>query len=98
MVFFLIVWRGLGFLVPIIGFACALLTELAVDGIAGQDSFYTKQGWPILLAMAIAAAIIWPLGRALNRYDRNAHSLFVLPMEYWALACFAIGVIGAFTH
>ena len=98
MVFILIVWRGLGFLVPIIGFACALLTERAANAIARDDTFYTKQGWPILLAMAIAAAIIWPLGRALNRYDRNAHSFFVLPMEFWALACLAVGVVAAFAH
>ena len=32
-----------------------------------EEHFYQKHGWPKLLALWIAAAIVWPLGRALNQ-------------------------------
>src|SRR5262245_61144370 len=63
----MIIWSGLGFLVPVIAFLQLFLTEAAVEGMLRDDTYYQTHGWPKLVAFLIAAAIIWPLGNLLNR-------------------------------
>jgi hypothetical protein len=63
----MIIWSGWGFLVAVIGFGCLLLTEVGIEAIKNDDQFYQDHGWPKSLAFLVAAAIVWPLGRALNR-------------------------------
>jgi hypothetical protein len=65
------------------------------------------------VSLWLAAAIVWPLGRALNRRTERqlldpasgrwvvirsggGHSLFFLPVQYWAVIYFVLGVICAF--
>jgi hypothetical protein len=63
----MIIWNGWGFLVVVIGFACLLVTQLAVNSAMQDDEYYQTTGWPKLVAFVVAAIIIWPIGRALNR-------------------------------
>lgn len=110
----MIIWSGWGFLVGVIGFACFLLTEIAVEAALQDDQFYQDHGWPKLVGFVVAAAIICPLGRAFNRNEparepldpgrgacmerpsRREHSLFFIPMEFWAVLFVVIGVMFLF--
>lgn len=42
----MIIWSGWGILVAVIGFACMLLTQLAVDSAMQDDHYYRTNGWP----------------------------------------------------
>lgn len=108
---------GFGSLACVIGFGCLVLTELLTRVIFQDEHFYQKHGWPKLLAFWVAAAIVWPLGRALNRRKQKElfdpktgiggikisegrtivrHSLFFIPMEYWAYVFGLLGIVFLF--
>ena len=95
----LFVWRGYGWLVPVIGFGALVLSQLAIDAYYG-DGFYTANAWPKYVASGFAALLIGPLGIYLNHIKRKnlidpetgevlgkapSHSLFFIPIEYWAV-------------
>lgn len=56
-----------GFFVPIIGLAVLALTEAISEFIAGDDAFYQNNPWVKFIGFCVVAAILWPLGRWLNR-------------------------------
>jgi hypothetical protein len=100
----LIVWRGLGWLVPVFVFAALMLSQLSVDTIYG-DGFYTANTWPKQAALIVAAFAVGVLGIYLNHKRRQllideetgetvgkapAHSLFFIPVEYWAVVVLAL--------
>lgn len=80
----IIVWRGLGFLVPVFVVLSLLVTS----------RFPQHQSLAGGLALLASAAILWPIGHKLNR-EQKVHTLFWIPMQYWAivLAVFAPLVI-----
>jgi hypothetical protein len=95
----MIIWRGFGILVVVIAGAALVLTQLLGNALFGSGTYEGHSGPLGTLALLLAAAIVWPLGRALNRRGartlvdpatgqrvvlRPNHSLFFLPMEYWA--------------
>ena len=103
----MIIWNGWGILVAFIGFACLLLTEFTVDGVMQNDQYFRRNGWPKFVASAVAAIITWFVGRAFNRKrpgrelidgktGGGGHSLFFIPMEYWAVIFLAIGILALF--
>jgi hypothetical protein len=63
----MLVWNGWGFLVAVIGFACLLVTQIVVNSAMQNDEYYQNNGWPKLVGFVVAAIIVWPVGRALNR-------------------------------
>lgn len=100
----LIVWRGLGWLVPIIVFAALILLQLSVDAVYGEG-FYTANAWPKQAAFIVAAISVGLLGFYLNHRKRQilfdeetgealgkapAHALFFIPIEYWAVIVLAL--------
>jgi hypothetical protein len=110
----MIIWSGWGFLVAVITFGCALLGEVVTEAAAHDDRYYQNHGWPKLAAFLVAAAIVWPLGRLLNRKQTErelvdpatgqrvllqsggGHSLFFVPVQYWAPILVALGVVFLF--
>ena len=100
----LVVWRGFGWLVPIVFFAALIMSQLSVDAVYG-DGFYTANAWPKQAAFLLAAVLIALLGFFLNYKRRKilideetgrdlgkapAHSLFFIPIEYWAVITLAL--------
>jgi hypothetical protein len=67
----MIIWSGLGFLVVLIGFACALLVSLIVGAVTQDSHYWEAHGWTKLLGMWLAAGLVWPLGRWLNGLHRQ---------------------------
>lgn len=107
----MIIWSGLGFLIPIIGFGCLLLGEAVTESLFQDTSYYQNHGWPKLAGLLIAAALVHLLGTALDRRPgrtmidkatgqevtlRGSHSLFFIPMKYWSYVFGALGVLFLF--
>jgi hypothetical protein len=104
----MVIWSGLGFLVAVVAFLLLLLAEYGTEALSGDDSYYQAHGWPKLLALWLAGAVIWLLGAYLNRKQGKVmieketgrevllkpdHSFFFIRMEYWGPILLALGVI-----
>ena len=76
----IIVWRGFGFLIPL-----AVLFSLLIT-----SRFPTHESLAGGLALVASAAALWPMGARLNR-EAKLHTLFWIPMQYWAVV---LGVFG----
>ena len=97
----MIIWRGSGFLVLAIVFACSLAANFLAVRLGGEG-FWNKNGWPFATALATAAVVLWFLGRRMNKPARKdsdprrswTHDFFFVRMEWWAfpLVAVAIGV------
>ena len=100
----LVIWRGFGWLVPVVVFAALILSQLSVDALYGEG-FYTANAWPKQAAFVVAAILVGLLGYVLNHAKRQtlvdettgealgkapSHSLFYIPIEYWAVIVLAL--------
>jgi hypothetical protein len=93
----IIIWRGLGFLVLAVVLGCCLLGNLIFDAFEG-DGYFDRHRWPLALSLIISAAVCWTLGNFLQSWsiakDKKPgdespgtwprHTLFFIPMHYWA--------------
>ena len=95
----LIVWRGYGWLVPVVVFGAFVLAQVSVDALYG-DGFYKANTWPKHVGAVTGAILIGALGYFLNHVRRAilvdeetgevigkapSHSLFFVPVEYWSV-------------
>ena len=100
----LVVWRGFGWLVPVFVMAALIVSQLSVDAFYGEG-FYTANAWPKQAALALAAVSVGLLGFLVNHVKRKvlideetgealgkapSHSLFFIPIEYWAIIVLAV--------
>lgn len=94
----MIIWRGYGILIPIVILTICLMTQYSLDFIF-YEGYYQLQKWPVSSDLFLSAAIIWVVGKRLNKdcdrflldpktcrelKPKKAHSLFWLRTEYWA--------------
>ncbi len=100
----MIIWNGAGLLVPVIAFLPFLATEIIV----GSD-YYAGHTWPKLMAAGVAGALLWLVGRKLNRSPRRVlvdletseevvlpprrHDLFFVKIEYWCFFIVALTIL-----
>src|ERR1043165_4712307 len=91
-----LVWTGLGILVPIIWFACYLVVALIV-GFFGRD-YWDAHSWPKLVGCWAAAVPIGWIGYILNDprrsgpyQRRGGHTFFLVPMEWWSAGLVVTG-------
>ena len=102
----MIIWQGLGFLVVVFLFAALLGVQYTVDAFFGAG-FYTQTAWIKVVAAAVAAVPIGMLGYKLNNQEGKLlidpetnqqirlvkkHTLFWIPMQYWAPLSIAFAV------
>lgn len=104
----MIIWSGRGIVIFVIGFACVFLTGLGFNAIMQDNRFYQNHWWARLLGFWIAAAISWPVGRAMNRgtdhlmidpksgQSEGEHSLFYIPVQDWWVVFLGLGVLATF--
>ena len=101
------IWRGYGFLVPLVTFGFLLLIESATRLMIKEEFYYQAHGWPQLLGACLAAAVIYPVAK---HYDsrpdrtlidqntgkevvlRTKNSFVFIPMRYWPFVLLVIGV------
>src|SRR5262245_10828659 len=94
----MIILRGCGFLVALIGIAALALSEKISASVSGDHHFYQRHGWVALIAMLVAAALTYGLHRLLLLQKartvidketgqeivlRSSHSLFFVPVQLW---------------
>ncbi|OAD24009.1 conserved hypothetical protein, membrane [Candidatus Thiomargarita nelsonii] len=104
----LIIWRGLGWLIPVVVFAAFILTQIGVDTVFGVEDYYKTNEWPKYFAIGIASLATALLGFVLNYKKRKiihdertgepigkspSHALFFIPVEYWAILIPAIFIL-----
>lgn len=106
-----IIWSGLGFLVPLIAFGCCLAVQLLSEAAFHDENYYQSHGWPKLVALVVAAAIVAIVGRLLKRRQGRVlidpqtgaevvvgreHTFFFIPVEYWAPIILVLGFVFLF--
>lgn len=107
----MIIWSGLGFLVPIIGLGCLFLAQVATGSLFQDTAYYQNNGWPKLAGLLTAAALTYLLSTLLDRQPGRAvidkttgrelvlkprHSLFFVPLKYWSYVFVALGIVFMF--
>ena len=88
----LIIFRGLGFLVPLIGIAALLATQAIVG-----SGYYDAHGWPKFAAGVVAGLLILLIGIGINK-DRpsgNNHTFFFIPVEAWGVLAIVCGTVAS---
>ena len=103
----MIVWSGLGFLILVVIVACIAGTQAIVNSAFHSDVYYQSHRWPKAAGFLLAALVLWRLAMYLaDKHDRHLvdpatgkpvivrrrHSLFVIPMRYWAPIMAVVGV------
>jgi len=106
----LMIWSGLGILVPVLTFVVLLMTQAITDSFLG-DGAYTAHGLPKLMALWCSAALMWLIGSALAKrpgrvlFDpqtgqqvvfKRSHTFFFIHVEYWAYILIAFGIVMLF--
>lgn len=98
----MIVWNGLGFLVPLIALVCIFI----MNQIVGNATF-NGFGWPKSVALFISAVLVTLLGLYFRKQPgkvmidkatgqevvmKSNHSLFFIPVVYWGAIYAVIGI------
>jgi hypothetical protein len=55
----MLVYRGRGILIALIAFVCLLAAEFYTRSRFHDDNYYQQHPWPKLVALALAALIVW---------------------------------------
>ena len=110
----IIIWSGSGLLVPVIAVAAMVVAEVLIPAVTQDPHFFQSHGWARSAGLWVAAAVLWPFVRAMNRAHervmldprtgeqvivrsgRGGHSLFFIPIEYWAMVCISFAVFMLF--
>ena len=61
----MIIWQGLGILVPVMAIGISLI-QFRNRGHHGDDQYYLSHGWPKLVALWLAAAVIYGMACMLD--------------------------------
>ena len=101
------IWRGWGFLVPLIAFLCTLSGEL-IAKILGGEGYWETHSYPLSMALLVAGGLIWgtdlylfrnPAGRVLRDEQTGErvlfvrkHDFFFLRMRWWSLVCVGFAI------
>lgn len=94
----IIIWRGYGWLVPVIVIAALVGTQLSLDSLFGADT-YTSNEWAQFVALGVAAVGLAITGYLFNFRKRtvlvneetgekrksSSHAFFWIPIEFWAV-------------
>ena len=103
----IVIWRGAGGAVIIIGIVVCLLLNIVTSAVYHQNDYFSAHLWPKVAALWITGASCWFLGRYLNgrpprvvmnretgREDlvKPNHHLMFVKLEYWGPIFFAVGV------
>jgi hypothetical protein len=105
----MIIWSGHGYLVAVFVFGVSLLMELGTESAFNDDDFYQREAWPFPLALIIASAMCFIVGRSLKTAgDRRLidpetyeevvvsskdHTLFFVKVHWWGPILFVIAVV-----
>ena|SRR6266508_3437819 len=108
----MIIWRGKGFVIALIAFACLILSEFLTETAFSDNTYYQTHGWPKLVGLWVAALIVyklWPwfgVRAAQVLVDRDTGqgvhvassegALFFVPARFWPQILLVLGLIFLF--
>ena len=81
----MIIWSGYGLIVIPIVFFSGLSSEWFLEWLMQDDQFYQTHDIIRAGSYLYAAAILFFVGKWLNKNRKAQHSFFFIPVEYWAL-------------
>lgn len=102
----MIIWRGKGGVIALIAFGSFLLAEWFTRAAFHDDTYYQNHGWPKLLALWTAAAVVYALGswfgvkQERTLIDKSTGQeikvsregeLFFIPARYWPMILVVLG-------
>lgn len=107
----IIIWRRYGWLVPVLVIFAFVLTQIIVNLMLG-DEYYTDNSWPKYVAVTLSSCGIGYLGYFFNFKKRiviideesgntrktSSHTLFFIPIEYWAIIIPLIFLYSEYHH
>ena len=64
------IWRGLGFIAPLIAVLVVGVVELVVNRFLG-DHYFSEHTWPVLIALALASILLRPIGKWMNNPENT---------------------------
>jgi hypothetical protein len=95
----MLIWNGLGFLVAVIVFGISLAANAIFNSLYGAK-YYEQHKWPFAISLAISGVLCGLLGHILRKrsdvvmiekhtgkevvVNRSKHTLFFIPMHWWA--------------
>ncbi len=104
-----IITQGRGWIIVLVTFACLLASELAIEGITGDDRYYQHHGWTKLVAFLAASALVSALihvgvfagerrvlidkATGAEVVDEARHTLFFVPARHWPLLLIGLGAL-----
>lgn len=103
----MIIFQGWGLLVVIIAGLAMGLSQIITGSLVGDPNYFVKHNWPFGVGLLLASIAIYCLGRYLNSRPgkvmidkatgrefvlRQRHTLFFIPMQYWAIILALLGV------
>ncbi|OGE31359.1 hypothetical protein A2631_05965 [Candidatus Daviesbacteria bacterium RIFCSPHIGHO2_01_FULL_44_29] len=83
------IWRGYGFLVPLV----SLFSVILVPTLLGKFTGGTEN-WMVSAGFVLAGFVIWFMTQKLT--SRAYHTFFFLRMDYWAYVIGALGLVSFF--
>lgn len=107
----MIIWSGLGFLVPAVTLIALVLMESQVEAWKDDPTYYQDHGWPKLVGLLISASIVYGVARFLDArptrtvIDKETgqefqlgggHTFFWLKIEIWSYILAVLGVVFLF--
>lgn len=89
----MIIWSGLGIIVPIIMFLCGLLASLFFES-TDSNAFY---GTSLLISVLPILVIGFGMEGSGDEEEEESepagsHSFFFIPIKWWSLICLAVGL------
>jgi hypothetical protein len=108
-----IFWSGQGYLVAVFAFGSALIANLISDFASGSEEYWNHHKWPLAIALFVSAAACRMFGRIFREPDvqvlidpktrkelvrRTPHTLFFIPIIWWAPILAVGGVIALGTE
>lgn len=88
----MIIWSGHGYLVAVFVILAPLLVQLTSENITGDKQFYQQSPYTIPGALLLAATLIFVTDRLVFS-GSSEHTLFFVPMKWWALIMAGIAVV-----
>ena len=88
----MIIWSGLGFVVALIGAVCLMAMDALTGALFNDANYFATHGWPKLVALAAAGGLTFLFARFLDKRPvKRRHSLFFIPVKYWAPLLVVLG-------
>ncbi len=103
----MIIWSGLGFLVPALTFGCLVFAEFTTEVLFANENFYQENAWPMAAGFLLAGLVVQCAAKVINDPEPKVivdekmgerilsgsprHTFFFIPMTYWAFILPALG-------